>query len=490
MKEIIISYEKYKDKTLMEALAAEGFGTQGSCGGMGACGKCSVIANGRSVLACQHKVTEDLTVVVSEAGEDVSLKESATELPENLQLEPAEEGTYGIALDLGTTTVVVMFWDLSKGQLVDVKAVTNPQKHYGADVMSRIGFAMRAPWNLTRLQSSLINEINRVISEFMMVHDIKLGQIRKIVAVGNTTMSHLFLGEDVSGLGSHPFAPAFTGGVTTTAKMVGIAAHEEAEVYVGPNMAGHVGSDITAGILASGYMESGSSAKRLFLDIGTNGEIFLTDGRQAWCCSAAAGPAFEGSALHQGMRAADGAICRVDLLDGTMEIETIGNVPAKGICGSGIIDALAVLLKMGKMDHFGTIEENFVLAVETEDLPAVVITQQDVREVQMAKAAISAGCKTLLEGAALSLDDLDEIGIAGTFGNAVRVESGVTIGLLPKTDAERFRSLGNAAGVGASMLLLSKVCREDAERIASSVKHVELAASESFQKNYIEAMNF
>ncbi len=490
MKEITIQYEKHKEKTLMETLIQEGVHVDGTCGGTGTCGKCQVVANGQEVLACQHMVTEDLTVLVPTVEEDVTTKTSAVQLPEGFVWDQAEPGTYGIALDLGTTTVVVMLWDLAAGSLIDVEAVSNPQRYYGADVMSRIGFVLRAPWNLTRLQSSLMNEINQAISKLMMKHELKLGQIRKIAAVGNTTMSHLFLGEDVSGLGRYPFEPAFTGGVKTTARMVGLAAHEDAEVYVGPNMAGHVGSDIIAGILAAGYMDGENRENRLFLDIGTNGEVFLTTREKAFCCSAAAGPAFEGGALYQGMRAAEGAICRVNLEDGRVKIETVGGGPAKGICGSGIIDGLAVMLEAGAMDRFGTIAENFVLAEETESLPAVVITQQDVREVQMAKAAIAAGWQVLLDKAVIEVDNLREIGIAGAFGNGIHLDGAVAIGLLPETKISRFRSLGNAAGVGASMLLLSETCREKAEEIAEAVEHVELAALTDFQSRYIEDMNF
>ena len=210
------------------------------------------------------------------------------QLPAGFVWDSGEPGTYGVAVDLGTTTLVVMLWDLSTGTLVDLEAVSNPQRPYGADVMARMEFTLRTPWNGKRLQSSLINQINQTISALTMKHGITLPQIRRIAAVGNTTMSHFFLGEDVAGLAAYPFAPAFTGSVVTTARIVGLAAHEEAEVYVGPNIAGHVGSDITAGILAAGYGKAGEQANRLLLDIGTNGELFLTTGENAFCCSTAA----------------------------------------------------------------------------------------------------------------------------------------------------------------------------------------------------------
>ena len=490
MKEIKLKVNLYKDKTLQEALSAEGVETGGTCNGTGTCGKCRVKANGKEVLACQYRITEDVTVLVEDGHEDAGVKTATLHLPEGFTADEAEADTYGVAIDLGTTTVVVMLWNLAEAKLVDVEAISNPQRFYGADVMSRIGFVQRAPWNLKRLQSSLINEVNRTISKLLMKHNLKLGQVRRIAVVGNTAMSHFFLGEDVAGLASWPFTQAFTGSVTTTARAMGLAGHEEAEVYVGPNMAGHVGSDITAGILAAGYMEEASVGNRLFFDIGTNGEIVLTSKVKSYCCSTAAGPAFEGGALHHGMRAAEGAIYKVKLSDGKAEIETVGGAVAKGICGSGIIDALAVMKESGVMDHFGTIDKPFVLAEGDGETDAIEVVQQDVREIQMAKAAIAAGSQMLLEAAGLTLEDIDEIGIAGAFGNAIDLESAKAIGLLPKTESSKTHSLGNSAGLGASMMLLSGKCREKAEHIVASVEHVELAALPAFQMRYIEEMNF
>lgn len=475
----------------MEALTEEGVQLAGTCGGMGSCGKCKVIADRQEVLACCQRVNEDVTVLADDRWEETSVKKAAVQLPDGFICDPAETDTYGVALDLGTTTVVVMLWNLAAGKLVDVEAVSNPQRFYGADVMSRISFVMRAPWNQKRLQSSLVNEVNQAVSRMLMKQGLQIGQVRKIAAVGNTAMSHLFLGEDVRGLAAYPFVPAFTGSMVTTAKDMGLAAHEEAEVYVAPNMAGHVGSDITAGLLAAGYMKEDALDNRLFFDIGTNGEIVFTSKVKSYCCSTAAGPAFEGSALHQGMRAAEGAVCRVDTDDeGVVRIETVGGAPAKGICGSGVIDALSAMLKTGAMDRFGTIEKPFVLAEGEEPDDTVAVIQQDVREIQMAKAAIAAGAKALLAEVGLTLEELSEVGVAGAFGSAIRAGSAVDIGLLPKVDLSKIVSLGNAAGVGASMMLLSGAAREEAERIAASVEHVELAASTDFQTRYIEEMNF
>ena len=216
MKEIMINGDKYIGKTLREALVQEGVELPGTCGGMGTCGKCKAMVDGREVLACKHQIREDVTVKVEDCQDVTGVKERELRLPEGFVCDEAEPGTYGIALDLGTTTVVVMLWDLHRGVLADMEAVSNPQRFYGGDVMARISFVLRAPWNLKRLQSSLVNEVNQAIGRLTMRQGIKLGQIRKIAAVGNTTMSHLFLGEDVRGLAGYPFQRAFQGALADT----------------------------------------------------------------------------------------------------------------------------------------------------------------------------------------------------------------------------------------------------------------------------------
>ena len=211
MKEIKLKVKTHKGKILAEALSEEGLMTGGTCGGMGTCGKCKATVNGQEVRDCKYRITEDVIVQVPIEREDITVKEAGLRLPEGFVFDKAESGTYGIAIDLGTTTVVVMLWDLAEGRLIDVEAISNPQRFYGADVMSRISFVLRSPWNLKRVQSSLINELNQAISRLVTKYGLRLGQIRKIAAVGNTTMSHLFLGEDITGLAAYPFTPAFTG---------------------------------------------------------------------------------------------------------------------------------------------------------------------------------------------------------------------------------------------------------------------------------------
>lgn len=419
---------------------------------------------------------------------------------------------YGIAVDIGTTTAVVMLWNIATGGMMGVSAVTNPQGAYGADVISRITFSLEKEGNLDILHQAIIDCINQAIAQFVKEDGINPANIYQFVIVGNTTMSHVFLGVDPGQLAVSPFAPVFTKGVYTTAAKMGLDGFADAEVYVAANIAGHVGSDITAGMITTDLMAKDKG--HLFIDIGTNGEIVLTGNGRAAACSTAAGPAFEGSSIRQGMRAARGAIERVDIFEDHVEIGVIGDATPIGICGSGIIDAVGELIRRGIVDKSGRllsrerlakkglhenllnhiVEEdganNFVLYFSEDGKSDVSITQKDVREVQLAKAAISAGIVTLMNEIGITNETLEKISIAGAFGNYIRTSSAINIGLLPKIEEAKIFSLGNSAGIGASMILLSTACKEEAEAIARDVDHIELAARADFQDQYMMAMRF
>lgn len=419
---------------------------------------------------------------------------------------------YGVAVDIGTTTAVIMVWNLKTGEMVDVAAVTNPQGAYGADVISRITFVMEKEGNLEIIHNAIIDCINKAVGEFAEQYGFSTDNIYQYVVVGNTTMSHIFLGTDPSQLALAPFTPVFTRGVDISASFLNLAGAESAEVHVAANIAGHVGSDITAGVITTDLMECDKG--HLFLDIGTNGEIVLTGNGRAVACSTAAGPAFEGSSIKQGMRAARGAIEKVDILKDHVEISVIGDVKPVGICGSGIIDAVGELIRTGIVDKSGRllnrerlakkgISENilkhiredgkacdFVLYFSEDGKSDVVITQKDVREVQLAKAAISAGISIMMTEIGLTAETLEKISIAGAFGNYIRTASAINIGLLPKIAEEKIHSLGNSAGIGASMILLSECCRQEAEVTAGRIEHIELAARSDFQDQYMTAMMF
>lgn len=422
------------------------------------------------------------------------------------------EQNYGIAVDIGTTTVVIMLWNLKRREMVDIYAATNPQGAYGADVISRITYVLEQEGNMEVIHKTIIDCINKAVGDFAEVEGISLHNIYEMTVVGNTTMSHIFLDVHPGQLAVSPFSPVFTKGVETSAEALALNIHPKARVHVAANIAGHVGSDITAGIITTDLMDQDKG--HLFIDIGTNGEIVLTGNGRAVACSTAAGPAFEGSSIKQGMRAARGAIERVDILESGIVIETIGDAQPVGICGSGIIDAVGEMIRVGVVDKSGRLlgreklakkglSENilkhvkegekandFVLYFSEDGKSDVVITQKDVREVQLAKAAISAGITIMMKEIGVEKDQLSKISIAGAFGNYIRNTSAINIGLLPKLSEEKIFSLGNSAGIGASMILLSEKSREEAEAVAREIEHIELAARSDFQDQYMMAMMF
>lgn len=417
----------------------------------------------------------------------------------------------GIAFDIGTTTVVGMLWDLEKGEQIATCAKTNPQNEFGMDVISRITFCGKEGENLELLRTKITDCLNEIIAETCEKAGVKKEEIGSVSVCGNTTMSHLFAGYPPMTLALAPFAPAYTGTLRLRGKESLLDIKEDGTVIVLPNIAGHVGGDITAGIVASRLLEQ--KGLTVFIDIGTNGEIVLTDGTSAYACSTAAGPAFEGSAILHGMRAATGAIERVKIEDGEVFFKTIGECEPQGICGSGLIDAIAQMIrnklisKSGRLigaadvdkkqlneklkEHLVEVdgERRFVL-VSKEAGEDIVITQNDIREVQLAKGAIAAGISLMLQEMEKSVEDIDQVIVAGAFGNYIDKESAVTIGVLPALDRERIVSAGNTAGAGVSMVLTDKKELELAERVPSIVKHVDLAARENFQETYLSAMAF
>ncbi len=508
------------------------------CAGQGTCGKCKIKILSGNVglpdateldllskeeltsgvrLACRVTVQDDLTIEVMSAVGNMGRKKDMARLPEDFvpDLKPRQNGDpeahYGLAFDIGTTTVVGMLWDLRKAEPIGAVARTNPQSDYGADVISRIMYSGMAEGNLQRMQEKIIGCLNTIIQEFSESYEADPQTIREVVAVGNTTMSHLLLAIDPKSLALAPFSPGFTGPVSVKAKELGLKIYEQATVNVLPNIAGHVGSDIIAVLLSSGLEEM--KGANLAIDIGTNGEILLASSGNVLTCSTAAGPAFEGASIQQGMRAATGAIEGVKIHDGEVDIVVIGDAIPVGICGSGLIDCVAELLKSGLVTKKGKLLKqteaqaaglpdslsarletgefgnSFILHLN-EDGSKILITQKDIREVQLAKGAILAGIRIMMQELQLKDEDLDRVFLAGAFGNYIRVESALAIGLLPDVDSDRVISIGNAAGAGACMALLSKKTLKTADRLAREVNHIELAEHPDFQTVYLQAMYF
>lgn len=426
---------------------------------------------------------------------------------------PRSDGEgYGAAFDIGTTTVVGMLWDLKAGKQIATCARTNPQNEFGMDVISRIMFCNDEPGNLEILRSRIVGCLNEIIGELCEKTQISGEEIQEAVVCGNTTMAHLFAGFSPKTLALAPFLPAYEGTLHLTAEEAGLAIDLTGSVTVVPNIAGHVGGDITAGLVATGIMEQ--SGLTLYIDIGTNGEIVLTDGLSSYACSTAAGPAFEGASIKDGMRAAEGAIERVVIEeDGEVFFQTIGSCEPQGICGSGLIDAIAQMLKRGLITKTGKLlsaadaerkgmppgfQERlmkteagkvFVLVSKAsgED---IVITQQDIREVQLAKGAILAGVQLMLADMGKMVDDIDRVLIAGAFGNYIDKESAVAIGVFPDVPLDIITSAGNAAGTGVSMILAGRREMLLAEQVPQKITHVDLAAKDAFQNTYLNAMAF
>jgi len=413
---------------------------------------------------------------------------------------PKNKLLFGVAVDIGTTTVVAYLLDLEDGKSVDVASSMNPQAKRGADVISRIDYASKG--GLEELSTIIREEINTLIYELCNKNNIETQDIYDMTVVGNTTMLHLFLRVPPDYIAISPYIPVFSKSLTVTPKELGINTNPNGRCYLLPNISSYVGADTIGMVLSTGlYKEDGV---KLALDIGTNGEMVLKDNDRLFSCSTAAGPAFEGANIHYGMRGARGAIDHISIDDGELKIHVIDDVPPIGICGSGLLDAAAVMLELGILDDTGRIVEpkgelfkdlihngsygmDFVLKAYGKEIP---INQKDIRELQLAKGAIRAGIEILLEEAGRSIDEIDTVYLAGAFGTFLSPESAIKIGLLPSLPLDRVKSVGNAAGEGAKLTLIDKGYRSIAETTAKEVRYIELSSRKDFQEKFMDAMYF
>ncbi len=422
---------------------------------------------------------------------------------------------FGIAVDIGTTTLVLYLADLRTGTLVDVASAENPQSAWGADVVSRIGHA-DDPAVFRELRERAAGAIDGMVRTLAGTHGIPLDRIYGGTIAGNTTMLHLFAGVPPARIAAAPFIPAFTRSLVLTAPEAGIGIHPRGRLHLLPSVSAYVGADISAAVLASGMHRSGKIA--LLVDIGTNGEIVLGSRDGLLCCSTAAGPAFEGAHIRCGTGGIPGAVNRVrwnDGDDGTFDIGTIrGSLPS-GICGSGIVDLAAILLEQRLAEDTGRLlpreelpaevprplaarmieldGESAFLAVPADGTVSgepLVLTQRDLREIQLAKAAIAAGIQVLLQTAGIAEEQVDTVYLAGGFGSFIDVASAVRLGLIPSRWHDRIRVLGNAAGGGALLALLDREMDSELERIAGNARYLELSSTSAFQEVYIEQMMF
>ena len=413
-----------------------------------------------------------------------------------------EQACYGLAVDIGTTKMAAFLVDLETGKTVAKSAAMNPQIRYGEDVVSRIAYANQGSTQRQNLQSCLVDGINKLIESMCPSVGGEPAQIADFVVVGNTAIHHLFTGLPVSQLGEAPYVPAVRQALQFPAREIGLFGAPGANVYMPPNIAGFVGADHVAMLLASEI--TGNHHVTLALDVGTNTEVSLSkDGRMV-SCSCASGPAFEGAHIHAGMRASPGAIERARFYNQGWHVATIEDEPPVGICGSGILDAVAELLESGQIDAAGRFTQLTAGRVPHAKGDAIVlvpgsasgtgkdilVTRADIREIQLAKAAIRAGINALLRATSTAPDEIDRFVIAGAFGTYLNLNSAIRIGMFPALPRERFHQVGNAAGVGAQEMLISIGSRLEAAAILGDMDYIELTTDPGFMESYVDAIGF
>ncbi len=419
---------------------------------------------------------------------------------------------YGLVFDLGTSTVVGKLINLSNGSEEAVVSGLNSQIKYGTNLISRLQYIMEREDGLDTMHRLIANDLNKITSRLLRAAGLKPDDIFIAVAAGNTTMQHLLLGLDPSGIAEAPFSPVLTDGLIVKASDVDLQLHPEGLLYVMPTKAGYIGGDLISVILASGVWEQDDEVI-LGLDLGTNGEVFLGNRRRLMTCSAAAGPALEGARISHGMIARAGAIEAVSFEDNSLLYHVIGNIRPKGICGSGLVEMIAVLLQLGVIDYEGTLRPSegtegawlkprlipndqvydFMVASpdESYDQRPVLLTQKDIRELQLAKGAIAAGIMTLIDEMGITPHDIRRVYLAGALGNYVNPYSAVRIGLIPGgIDPEIITSIGNAASTGASMVLLAKEYWRTANELSGFIEHIELSSRVDFNQYFVENIDF
>ncbi len=403
---------------------------------------------------------------------------------EVLDIEPDEPGreAFGLAVDLGTTTVAAELVDLQTGRIADRATAVNAQNSYGADVVSRITFAFENPDNLRRLKGAAVQLINDLVGTMCRRSGVPRHRIYDAVVAGNSAMNHILCGVAVDSLALAPFHAVFSTLPPLAAAEIGFALHPQARVYISPNIKSFVGGDITAGLVAASFAAEPGTG--LFIDLGTNGEIVLKKGGEFAATSTAAGPAFEGMNISCGMLAVPGAICRAEW-DNGFKCRTVDDLPPQGVCGTGLVDILAGALARGLLGRDGRIAGPEKRIRLTDRL---ALTQQDVRDVQLAVAAVRSGVRLMLREFRLTVADLDRVVVAGAFGSSLDIGNAVALGLLPDVPPEKIAFIGNASLAGARLLLLSRPARAVAEALAAKVSHISLATRPDFQDEFVQSL--
>ena len=455
-------------ENLLAVLRSADLLPEAPCGGNGTCGKCKVIVDGEEVLACRTFVNGDMTVTIPAAQEFVILTDG---------IRRAFSAADGIclAVDIGTTTVVAYL--IENGKVLSAESRKNPQASYGADVVSRIRHGIQG--QKERLTASIRDCVADMTANLLT--KFQKANLQRVCIVGNPAMQQLFLGMPVDNLVTAPFPPLLTKAASMDGGKV-ISLWDGAELLIVPNISGYIGADTVACILATGMDKAEQLS--LLVDIGTNGEMVLGNKDRLVACATAAGPALEGAGISCGMQAANGAI---DHVDGDFTCHVIGEGKATGICGSGLLDAVAAAL------HNGLINQRGRVLNETHTLPLtepVGLTQEDIRQLQQAKGAIAAGIRLMADHLGIALQDIETVYLAGAFGTFLDPHAACRIGLIPAELEEKIRPVGNAAGSGAQAMVCNRELFADTDRLVASIAHLDLALLPGWAKCFAESMRF
>ncbi len=476
---------------LLSVLARGGYYLPAACGGNGICGKCKVkVIRGETdgaeidangfVLACKARIKGDISLLLDEqtgAGLSFFFSENAA----------GEKRGLGVALDIGTTTLAACAVRLETGEIIKKTSCLNPQAAFGADVLSRIQACGEN--KLFALQACILEKTKDLLQELSANE-----KIAELTVCANTTMLHIFAGVNPVSIGRYPFTPVFTKTVIYAGETLGLPVER---VRLLPSVSGYIGSDVTAGVLALGLETDKEKGIRLFVDIGTNGEIVLSKNGKLFATSTAAGPALEGACIECGMGGVAGAIDKVFEKNGEFSFTVLGGGKEKGICGSGLIELICLLWQKGFIDENGTwnddCEHPFSIRLAGDRFyltDTVYLSQKDVRQFQLAKAAIRAGIEALLAECGVKSEDVTKVYVAGGLGYYMNAENAVRVGIFPKSFLEKIEAVGNTALAGARLCLLKASERVRIESIAAKTQIVELAFSERFNKEYVEQMCF
>lgn len=463
---------------LLDALRNAGIYLDAPCGGNGKCGKCRVTVDGKEVLACDTTVSRDVEVAIpAESG----LNALQTGISARQRMDPLKEG-YLLAADIGTTSLVCFLLDGKTGDELAKCSMLNPQTAFGADVISRIRAALRGEMER---QTKVIREgITALIQRVCAEANISPEEIGVVSVVGNPAMQQLFLGISPENLSGVPFAPVLTDAKAVPCGDI-LPVCPNGKLLIVPDISGYIGADTMGCVLSTELYKKEEIT--LLVDIGTNGEMVLGNQDRMIVCSTAAGPALEGANIRFGMRGTEGAIDHVRLENGEIKCSVIGGGEAKGICGSGLIDAIAVGLNTGLLNKRGRIQNETRIFPLTEN---IYLTQEDIRQVQLAKGAVCAGIILMAKRLGLDVKDIQKVQLAGAFGSFLNPESACRIGLLPEELLGKIESVGNAAGSGAKMLAWDKKMLPLTHELRDKIEFLELASLPEFSRTFANAMNF